>query len=247
MRTAAKVVLACLALILAFLYGVAMMQYQLFPFQVYGWVKQIGRGETPGSDSRLIDYPRWKDKTSSFRAFHVPADVVMIGDSITDEARWDEMFPGVRIANRGISSDTTYGLLQRLDGILLTKAKTAFIMVGVNDVLVGRSADAAFADYKKFVHLLIDNGVVPVIQSTIYTSPKQAGSKKYNAKIRELNQRLAAFAAESKIAYVDLNAQLSDADGLKQSVTNDGIHLNGEGYSLWRKAIDEKMRGSEVR
>src|SRR6185369_6092309 len=54
----------------------------------------------------------WREKVSFFTTFGRHADVVMVGDSITDGADWGEMFPGVSIANRGIDGDTTDGVLE---------------------------------------------------------------------------------------------------------------------------------------
>jgi len=36
---------------------------------------------------------------------------------------------------------------------------------------------------------------------------------------------------------VDLNAQLSDAQGLKPEYTHDGIHLNGAGFKVWADVL----------
>lgn len=34
-------------------------------------------------------------------------DIVFVGDSITDGAEWEDLFPNYYIANRGISGDTS--------------------------------------------------------------------------------------------------------------------------------------------
>ena len=41
----------------------------------------------------------------------------MLGDSITDEAQWDELLNSTTIQNRGISGDTTSGVLDRLNSM----------------------------------------------------------------------------------------------------------------------------------
>ena len=43
--------------------------------------------------------------------------IVMLGDSITDEGQWDELLNNSKVQNRGISGDTTDGVLDRLDSI----------------------------------------------------------------------------------------------------------------------------------
>ena len=48
---------------------------------------------------------------------------------------------------------------------------------------------------------------------------------------------LATLATERGIAFVDLNQTLSANGVLRPEVTNDGVHLNGRGYRLWKQAI----------
>ena len=49
-------------------------------------------------------------KVDFFRHYPIQAgDIVFMGDSLTDGARWDEMFPGVPIKNRGINADLSPG------------------------------------------------------------------------------------------------------------------------------------------
>src|SRR5262245_403097 len=65
----------------------------------------------------------WNERRTRW-ASHVEQDrnaVVLLGDSITqgwgdDFSYW---FPGMKVANRGISGDTTRGVLIRLDGDVL--------------------------------------------------------------------------------------------------------------------------------
>jgi hypothetical protein len=59
--------------------------------------------------------PYYQHKKQRFESYKTKADIVMIGDSITDGAEWHEMFPQLNIVNRGISGDTTVGVLNRLD------------------------------------------------------------------------------------------------------------------------------------
>jgi hypothetical protein len=46
-----------------------------------------------------------------------PGQVVFLGDSLTDGARWDELFPGIPVRNRGVPADTTADVLARLDQV----------------------------------------------------------------------------------------------------------------------------------
>src|SRR5436190_15226153 len=63
--------------------------------------------------------------------------VVLLGDSITQG--WGEdfsfWFPGMKIANRGISGDTSRGVLIRLQGdVLALEPRAVVLLIGTNDL-----------------------------------------------------------------------------------------------------------------
>ena len=63
---------------------------------------------------KIQDDPYYKHKKEQFETLaNVDRyDTVMLGDSITDEAQWDELLNSSTIQNRGISGDTTSGVLE---------------------------------------------------------------------------------------------------------------------------------------
>ena len=64
------------------------------------------------------------------------------------KVHWDELLNNDTIQNRGISGDTTDGVLDRLNSIN-KNIKQVFIMIGVNDIMRGRDLDVIFANYLK--------------------------------------------------------------------------------------------------
>ena len=188
--------------------------------------------------------PYWRERTSLFHAFGRQADVVMLGDSLTDGAEWQEMFPDQLIVNRGIDSDTTDGVLARLDDILRLRPKAVFVMVGINDFAdTSRSVDVVFGTYQSIVSRLERGGARVIVQSTLPCNEAKGAWKScstINGSIRKLNARLATLAS-ARVSYVDLTAALAASSGLRDEFTFDGVHLNGEGYRLWRTAIARFM------
>jgi lysophospholipase L1-like esterase len=64
-----------------------------------------------------------------------PGSIVFLGDSITDFFRVNEFFPGVYVINRGISGDTTDGVLNRLaESVYELSPSKIFLMIGTNDL-----------------------------------------------------------------------------------------------------------------
>lgn len=167
-------------------------------------------------------------------------DIVMAGDSITAAGRWSEMFPDARIVNRGIPGDTVSGLLARARTIAATRPRSIFVLIGINDVLGGNDNGRILVRYRRALDTLADSGARIAIQSTLQCSTT-ACTPAVRAQIDGLNAALMRIAVERGWRFVDLNARLSDGNGLKPAYTYDGVHLNGAGYRLWRETI-----GAEV-
>ena len=61
-------------------------------------------------------------------------DIVFLGNSITNGCEWHELFNNPNIKNRGISSDVSMGVYDRLDPIIKGKPAKIFLMIGINDI-----------------------------------------------------------------------------------------------------------------
>ena len=61
--------------------------------------------------------------------------------------------------------------------------------------------------------------------------------------IPEVNLRLEALAKEENIAYINLFPLFTEkgTNVLRSELTNDGLHLNEDGYKIWVKAIKKKI------
>ena len=184
---------------------------------------------------KIQNDPYYKHKVSQFDMLKNESEikVMMLGDSITDEAEWSELL-GQRVQNRGISGDTTSGVLDRLHTIP-TSIKQVFIMIGVNDIMRGKDEDYVFENYKKIIKFFQDRDVDIVIQSTLFIGEKRKDN--FNPKIKKLNNNLFLLAKKNNIKFVDLNKFFSQNDTLKDEFSYDNLHLNGSAYNIWAKEI----------
>jgi len=229
----------CVALALAavFVLGEFTATKRIFPFHELQRAKHLLFGQSVPDDATLVTTPYWRDRQTHFADLHGTARNVMLGDSLTDGGEWNELFPDHQVANRGINGDTTYGLRRRLSAVVALRPAKVFILVGHNDFQLNRQHDDIWRDYVQVLDTLKSAGITPVIQSTLLTAPKEPAEDAINQHIQWLNGQLEALAAERGIAFVDLNQTLSANGVLRPEVTNDGVHLNGRGYRLWRQAI----------
>ncbi len=220
------------AILISFAYGVATVRYRIFPFEL---LKRVAVKVLPNTSGYIAQ------KTAFYRQHgQQNYDVVFIGDSLTDQADWNDLFPTLRCANRGISGDQTDGILQRMDSIFSTSATKAVILVGVNDFIAGNSVDAVFENYKEIVRLLHEHTMQVYIQSTILVGQQWAD---LNPKLVALNQSLRSLSAQSPLTtFVDLNQKLAPDAYLLEQYTADVIHLNANGYAVWRDLLKAHLR-----
>lgn len=195
-----------------------------------------------------LDDFTYRAKVDSFA--HRPIRIggaVMLGDSLTDFGAWNEYFPSVRVVNRGISGDNTYGVLHRLDQVVLLKPRLVFLMIGVNDLFWGASVSDVAPRYRQIVEKLRARlpGSRIYVQSVFPFRRRPVGDYGYldNKDVVALNQKIKEVAAEYGVTFVDVASRVTGGDGqLMDSLTVDGIHLNGAGYISWVAALKPYMR-----
>jgi len=71
--------------------------------------------------------PHYYNKLAIFQSeSDTEEEIIFLGDSITEEGKWSELFPKENVINRGISSDVTDDVLNRLDEITSSNPKKYF-------------------------------------------------------------------------------------------------------------------------
>ena len=163
-------------------------------------------------------------------------DVCFAGDSITRRGLWSEFYPEWEVANRGIGSDTSEGLLNRLDQIVDTKAEKVFVMVGINDFGKDVDVQQTASNVEQAVGYLEAN----MDGCTVYLESVLPAATVDDALIRELNGLYSGIAdAHGRVEYIDLHDGFTLADGAQDMglFSADGVHLNGEGYVAWMDAL----------
>lgn len=162
-------------------------------------------------------------------------DIVFIGNSLTEGFPVTELF-GRHVKNRGISGNATWHLLGRIEKIAAGKPKKIFIEIGVNDFNFGASVDSAFDNYRAIISTI--ENVSP--RTRIYVQSLTPTAMSYNKildSIITFNERLRAHCSAQGITYIDLYTPLSRGLQLDSAYTEDGIHLNGNGYAVWARQV----------
>ena len=132
---------------------------------------------------------------------------LFIGDSLTEWFDLGRYFPGVRIINEGIAGDTSFGVLERLDGIVDIRADKIFLMIGINDVFNGFIKADIIENQQLIIEQILThvNGTELIVQSLLPVNETMLGSPGYlNKLIRGINKELQSHCKARKLTYLDL-------------------------------------------
>ena len=175
-------------------------------------------------------------------------DIIMLGNSLTDGAEWNELLNNRHVKNRGIVGDIVQGCYERMDPILKGQPKRIFILSGVNDVSHGVTGDSIARAMEKLIVLIKQRSP----RTKIYLQSMLP----FNNDVREWkllkgreqvvvdgNRALEAVARRQQVTWINLYPLFVDDDGkLKAEYTNDGLHLMGPAYLIWADAIRQYVK-----
>jgi lysophospholipase L1-like esterase len=163
-----------------------------------------------------------------------PADLVFIGDSITEQWRWGAGAPvwnkhfEQRAVDFGLGADKTQHVLWRLENMDFPglAPKAAVVMIGTNnvsdsaeDIAAGVKAVVAgtrkrFAGVKIILVSILPNARAP-------------------EKMAQVNTLLAPMADQQNLFYLDLASKFTPQGDNWKGLSRDKLHLTTEGYETW--------------
>lgn len=168
------------------------------------------------------------------------SDIIFLGNSITNGGEWAELLGNPHAKNRGISGDTTQGVLDRLSTITKGKPSKIFLLIGTNDLSRGKSVDEVAKNVEKIVERVKRESPATklYVQSVFPVNPKSnkfLGHMNRQKDIAVLNAKIKAVAARHGVKYIDVYKALviPSTDVMNPEYTNDGLHLLGKGYQKW--------------
>ncbi|WP_315085317.1 serine hydrolase [Bacteroides heparinolyticus] len=176
-------------------------------------------------------------------------DIVMLGNSLTENGGdWSARLGKKNVRNRGIIGDEVMGIYDRLHQILPGHPQKLFLLTGVNDVSHDLTTDSIVAMMRTTIDRIQRESpdTKLFLQSLLPINESFGRYKKLTGKtdmIPEINARLEALAKEKKIVFINLFPLFTEkgTNVLRSNLTNDGLHLNEEGYEIWVKAIRKKV------
>lgn len=208
--------------------------------------KNIKSGIAPKIDSNYKN-AHYDGRMELFASLpKVSNSIVFLGNSITERGAWQELLPGLTIANRGIGGDNTFGVLSRLDDIIASKPQKIFLMIGVNDLASrGWPVDLVLKNYTKIVNRILSESPKTklYIQSVLPINEDMISIERFKGRsvyLKQFNDKIKQLCVDKKLVYINLYDQFTDSEGkLKAEFTNDGIHLKPKAYNVWVNYLKE--------
>lgn len=167
--------------------------------------------------------------------------LVFFGDSITEWwPKFGSSFPELRVANRGIASDTTRGMLCRLqENVLDLQPQAVVILGGINDLRPNNKPPGTPATVATNYRLMLTeiqkhNAKLPLLICEILPSSICAPGL-----IRETNQAIEQVVNRfPNAAMVRTHDKFLNDDGTQNmALFSDGVHPNRAGYAVWKAAL----------
>ena len=202
----------------------------------------------PGVKALTTDYPYITVDKSYFD------DALFIGDSRVEGMR---LYSGLDNAvfyckeglfmsdvlteNIGIAPDGSRTTIP--DALSQTQFKKIFIMIGINSIGIGNTADYK-AQYQEILAEIQRHQpqAIVFINSIMNVTTEKSNRDPVinNVNINDKNVAAAGFANGVDIFYIDVNDYVTNDDGgLIPEYTWDGVHLYGQYYSLWVQCLEE--------
>jgi lysophospholipase L1-like esterase len=185
----------------------------------------------------------WRERRSAWAraAAQDQHAVVFLGDSITQG--WGgglgAAFPGLKVANRGISGDTTRGVLIRLgEDVLALDPAAVVVLIGTNDLEEGATPDVIASNLKLILAgLEAHDPHMPIVLCQVF--PSSATKKRPADQIKAVNALYrAAVKGDARVTYLETWPLFADAQGDAIAAEfPDLLHPNEAGYAKWAAAL----------
>ena len=185
-------------------------------------------------------------------------DILFYGDSITDlwnveqdpagnpggKRVFNKYFGDGKVANFGVSGDTTQGVLWGLQNGEGQghKPKAVMLMIGTNNTGGASAQEIAEGIGADVLELRKDFPDAKILLLGIF--PRGAGPSDANRlKVEEVNKIIAKLDDQQHVFFMNINSKFIDENGkLIGFRTTDNLHPVEEGYEIWASAVADKLK-----
>jgi lysophospholipase L1-like esterase len=205
---------------------------------------------TPAATVDPVSSPDWASDMARFAAEDAatppPAHPVVFTGS-SSVRMWQSLatdFPGTPVINRGFGGSQLRDSVWYAGEVAIRyQPRQIVLYAGDNDIDAGRTPQQVLADFRAFVaRVRRDLPDVPIAWLAIKPSLARIDQLPLQ---REANALVKAEAAGMRdVSFIDVATPMLDADGKPRAglFIEDGLHMNREGYALWRGIVAPYLR-----
>lgn len=210
----------------------------------------LGACRSPGPAPDLppldpVSSPEWQADMARFAAEDAaspPPERPVVFTGSSSVRMWStlaEDFPGVPVLNRGFGGSQVRDAVWYADEVAVRyRPRQVLLYAGDNDINAGRTPEQVLHDVQAFVARLRHD--LPGVRIG-FLSIKPSPSREAQLPLQQAANRLVRewIATQRGIDYIDVATPLLDAGGRPDPryFLGDRLHLNAQGYALWREAV----------
>ena len=185
-----------------------------------------------------------EEKTETKEKVKIEDNYLFIGDYYVDDMNFEDfLYPYVKVSNKDY---TTSDLLENIeDDVYMYNPSDVFIELGINDLNNGVEENEIINNLESIITGIKSNRKYAkiYIESLYPINIKEESERTLkeeidNDVIKSFNKRLEKLSKSLDVNYIDMYSELSEDDLLKENYTDDGIHLNEDGYRRVFKVIN---------
>lgn len=193
---------------------------------------------------------RWEAALAAFAAADIksapePGAVLFVGSSSI--RLWDKLeeeFRDARVLKRGFGGSRLTDCVKHLDRLVIKyQPRLVMLYAGDNDLAEGGSPEEVLDRVKAFAEGV--HGRLPDTRVMFISIKPSPARRALLQKARAANDLVRAYAERHPLVdYVDVFTPMLTADGSPRAelFRTDALHLNDQGYALWRRIIQPLVR-----
>ncbi|HEY5745654.1 MAG TPA: GDSL-type esterase/lipase family protein [Chryseolinea sp.] len=209
----------------------------------------LANGQTARYDTIRYAKDYYAKRVALFKSEPVKKGrIILLGNSITEFGDWKKLLNDSTVINRGIAADNTFGVLDRLNDVVIREPRKLFIKIGINDIAQNIPVDIIVKNIMTLVERVKSQspGTQIYVHSILPTNDNV--KKEYPDAFNKndvailVNEQVKQRATAMGFTYIDLSKELKDKHGKLdvKYAEADGLHLNPAGYQVWVRLLKAK-------
>jgi len=188
---------------------------------------------------------QWEAEIQAFEAeaeADLPPDGAVLFVGSSSIRMWTTLaddFPSVPVINRGFGGSEIADAIRFTHRIVLPyEPRMVLLYAGDNDIANGKSASEVLADVQRFVDLVHES--LPETRIAFIAIKPSIARWKLVDEMEKANNLVREYAAANdRVEYIDIFTPMLGEDGWprQELFMEDGLHLNDEGYALWKDIV----------